>query len=80
MLAQNAIDRAQRGADKYKGDLVHAGRIHLGDVERLNNLGYNLLSSNPDEVRRALCYVQANEPHLLTLEGKPFARNRNTWV
>ena len=64
---------------RYSGNLVHVGRIHLGDVTRLKNLGYDILSSDPQEVRRALCYIQSNEPHLLTVPGKPFAMVRPKW-
>lgn len=69
-----------KAIQKYKGDMVHAARFHEGDVVRLKNLGYNLLSPNPDEVRRALCYVQENEPHLMLVHGKPFARQRVKWI
>jgi hypothetical protein len=80
VLAANAVARNERSrSEQYQGNLVHAGSVHLGDIERLINMGYNLLSNNPDEVRRALCYIQANEPDLLTVEGKPFAMHRNTW-
>jgi hypothetical protein len=81
VLALNAAERSERtGFGKYKGNLVHVGRIHLGDIERLKNLGYNLLSPDMDEVRRALMYIQENEPKLLTVEGKPFAKVRNKWA
>ena len=66
--------------EQYKGKFVHAGRIHEGDVIRLKNLGYNLLSPDPEEWKRALLYIQTNEPHLLTVDGKPFAKNRERWV
>lgn len=81
VLAANAADRAAKpeGFGKYKGTLAHVGRIHMGDIERLRNMGYDLLSRDPDEVRRALCYIQTNEPALLTVEGRPFAKHRNTW-
>lgn len=65
---------------KYKGNLCHVGRLHLGDIERLANMGYNLFSPDHDEVRRALVYIQENEPYLLTVPGKPFAKVRNKWV
>lgn len=64
---------------KYKGNLVHVGRIDPVDVERLYNMGYNLLSHDRDEYRRALLYIQNNEPYLLTVQGKPFAKNRPVW-
>lgn len=81
VLAANAADREARleGFGKYKGNMVHVGRIHMGDVERLRNMGYNLLSADPDEVRRALLYIQGNEQKLLTVNGTPFAKHRNKW-
>ncbi|MEN9839251.1 MAG: hypothetical protein RL177_730 [Bacteroidota bacterium] len=46
----------------------------------MKNIGYNLLSPDADEVRRALLYIQSNEPLLLTVPGKPFASVRQKWV
>ena len=71
---------SSKSIQKYKGDFVHASRLHKGDVERLKNMGYNLLSPNPDEVNRALVYIQENEPHLMLIHGKPFTRQRVKWV
>lgn len=65
---------------RYKGDLVHAGRLHEGDIVRLRKMGYDLLSPDAAEVRRALCYIQANESYLLTIPGKPFAKVCSKWV
>jgi hypothetical protein len=67
---------------RYMGGdrLIHVGSVHEGDIVRLKNLGYNLLSPDVDEVRRALLYIQSNEPHLLTVPGKPFAKVRSKWV
>jgi len=64
---------------KYDGGMVHAARFHEGDIVRLKNMGYNLLSPSQDEVRRALVYIQENEPHLLLVHGKPFTRQRIKW-
>lgn len=69
-----------KAVQKYKGDLVHACRFHEGDIVRLKNLGYNILSPDPEEVRRALVYVQNNEPHLMRVHGKPFTRQRIKWA
>lgn len=81
ILARNAIDRnAAPDQGRYKGNLVHVGRLHEGDIQRLKNMGYNLMSPDPAEVRRALLYVQSNEPALLTVPGKPFAATRAKWV
>lgn len=79
-----AANKAERNAapefGRYKGNLVHVGRIDEGDVVRLKNMGYNLLSHDPDEYRRALLYIQSNEPNLLTIPGRPFAKVRPKWV
>ena len=64
---------------RYKGDLVHVGRIAEGDVVRLRNMGYNLLTPDLDELRRALLYIQAEEPWLLTKPGKPIAKRKVVW-
>lgn len=81
VLRANAEERAARpeGFGKYKGNMAHVGRVHMGDIERLRNMGYDLLSSDPQEVRRALLYIQSNEPALLTVSGRPFAKHRNSW-
>lgn len=79
-----AANEAQRNLaaefGRYKGNLVHVGRVDAGDVTRLKNMGYNLLSPDPEEYRRALMYIQSNEPNLLTVSGKPFAKVRPKWV
>ena len=80
VLKLNAEDRAAKVDGKqFKGNLAHVARIDLGDVARLHGLGYKLLSSDPDEVRRTLRYIQDNEPHLMTVNKKAFAKKRNSW-
>lgn len=69
----------EHGRYKSNNGLVHVGRIHEGDIVRLRNMGYNLLSHDKDEVKRALLYIQANEPYLLTMPGKPIARKKLVW-
>lgn len=83
----SAVVEANREAQKqapefgrYKGTLAHVGRIHMGDVVRLKNLGYNLLSPDPDEIKRALLYIQSNEKDLLTVPGTPISKRRQAWV
>lgn len=66
--------------NRYKGNLAHVGRIHMGDIARLKNKGYDLLSSDKDEVKRALLYIQSEERHLLTVPGTPFAKVSAKWV
>ena len=65
---------------RYKGNFAHVGSIHMGDVVRLKTLGYDLLSSDPDEAKRALLYIQSNERHLLTVPGTPIAKKKTQWV
>ena len=62
-----------------KSGLVNIGKIHMGDIARLSNMGYKLLSSDRDEVKRALLYIQENEPYLLTVPGKPIAKKKLIW-
>lgn len=81
VLAANEISRNDSVEfGRYKGNFVHVGRIDEGDVIRLKNMGYNLLSNDPEEYRRALLYIQSNEPNLLTVPGRPFAKIRNKWI
>lgn len=54
--------------------------IDLDHITALKNLGYNLLSPDPDEWRRALLYIQANEPVWMTVNGKPIATFRQRWI
>lgn len=69
-----------KAIQKYNGEMVHAARFHEGDVVRLRNMGYNLLTSDQDELRRALTYIQENEPHLMLVHGKPFTKQRVKWA
>lgn len=64
---------------RYKGNLVKVGSIHLGDVVRLKNLGYNILSPDPDEVKRALLYIQAEEKSHLSVPGTPIGKKKQAW-
>lgn len=84
VLQENLAQRNEAkefGRYKTKNtQLMHVGRIAEGDVIRLKNIGYNLLSPDKDEWRRALLYIQQNEPYLLTVPGKPFAKKKLSWV
>lgn len=74
---QRATGRVMVGSKGQQ--MLHAASIPVEHVEALRNLGYNLLSADPDEVRRALLYIQTHEPVWLTVEGKPFASFRQRW-
>ena len=80
VLAENAlVKNLQPETGRYKGNLVKVGTIHLGDVARLKNLGYDLLSSDPEEVKRALRYIQAEEPAHLSMPGTPIGKKKQSW-
>jgi len=65
---------------RYKGErLIRVGNIHLGDIVRLKNMGFNILSPDPDEWRRALLYVQAEEKALMCMPGTPIAKKKQAW-
>lgn len=84
VLRMNAEDRAGKVDGKQfapnKFGMALAMRIDMGDVQRLRNLGYNLLSPDRDERKRALLYIQSNEQHLMTVNKKPFAKKMAKWV
>jgi hypothetical protein len=80
VLEQNKRERnAAAEFGRYKGNLVKVGSIHMGDIVRLKNMGYDVLAADPAETRRALLYIQSNEPHLMTVPGTPIARAKTTW-
>jgi hypothetical protein len=54
--------------------------IDADHITALKNLGYNLLSPDPDEWKRALLYIQSNEPVWMTVNGKPIASFRQRWI
>jgi hypothetical protein len=48
-------------------------------VVRLKNLGYNLLSPDPEEVKRALLYIQSEEKAHLSMPGTPISKKKQSW-
>ena len=80
VLAENEYLRnTSPETGRYKGNLVKVATIHLGDVVRLKNLGFNLLSPDPDEVKRALLYIQSEEKNHLLMPGTPIAKKKQGW-
>ena len=86
VLKDNKIARDHSkdlGMGRYKSkncQLVKVANIHNGDIIRLKALGYDLMSNDPDERKRALCYIQENEPYLMAVPGKPFAKKKQVWA
>lgn len=68
------------GQGRYKGNMVHVGRIHMGDIKMLENLGFNMFSPDKDEQRRCFKFIQEHLPGLLRVPGKPFAKQRKKWA
>jgi len=56
-----------------------AASIPLEHITALKNDGYDLMSADPDERRRALVYLQNNQPKFMATDKKMFARHRNSW-
>ena len=80
VIANNIMTKnLQPETGRYKGNLVKVGTIHMGDVVRLKNLGYNILSPDPDEVKRALLYIQSEEKAHLSMPGTPIGKRKQAW-
>lgn len=60
-------------------ELTLAAVIPMEHIVALKNLGYDLLSPDPAEYRRALCYIQSEQANFMAIEGSPFAMHRNKW-
>jgi hypothetical protein len=60
-------------------ELVLAAVVPMEHIVALKNLGYDLLSPDPAEYRRALCYIQSEQSNFMAMEGNPFAMHRNKW-
>lgn len=81
VMAENIMAKnLQPETGRYKGNLVKVATIHLGDVVRLKNLGYNILSPDPDEVKRALLYIQSEEKAHMIMPGTPIAKRKQSWA
>ena len=75
--------------NKYKSDsfgCVYAATIPSGVVEAMatgqccsEGKQWDLLSNDPEEYRAALVHVQTEHKELLTVNGNPFAKRRNSW-
>jgi hypothetical protein len=59
--------------------LTKVMEIEAEHIVALKNIGYDLLSPDPDEWKRALLYIQQHEPVWLTVNGKPIAAFRQVW-
>lgn len=83
VIEQNKIERA--AGRQYVGEhkatrMLKVASLPVEHIEALANMGYKLLSPDPEEVRRALRYIQSNEPVWMTVEGKPIASFKQKWA
>lgn len=74
LKANAAARRACPEFGKYKKTLTPLISLSQVDVDRLYALGYDILSPDKEEERRALLYIQRHEPHLMRVTGKPLAK------
>jgi hypothetical protein len=81
VIEENKILRNQgRITIGSKGQqLVLAARFTEGDVVRLKNLGYNILSGDPQEAHRALVYLRDHEQDFVIDKGV-IADRQIKWV
>lgn len=82
LIEENAIIRANGPAviGKKGQQLVLAMRLNPGHIVALRNMGYDVLSADPDEARRAMLYVQQNQQMFLTSDKKLIADRKQKWV
>lgn len=80
LIEQNRHEKALNGKVRFSdAKLVKVASIDADHVTALINMGYNIYSHDKDEVRRAFCYIQENEPDWMVVDGKPFAMFRPKW-
>lgn len=76
-------ESSELGKGRYKHGkmpLVKAMTIPPVMVEYLRSIGYNLLSNDPEEIRRCTLYVQQNLSKLMNVPGKPFGKKKEAWI
>lgn len=81
VIDENARLRAMGGVTfgSKNQRMVLAARVSLGDVARLKNLGYDLLSADPAESHRALLYLKHNEQVFLATDKDVIAEKKVIW-
>ena len=82
VLDSNKAERNEftnyKTAPKLAG-MVKVATLHPGDIQRLAALGYDITSPDPEEFKRALLFIQAEQKNLLTVNGKPFSKKKTAW-
>ena len=67
--------------------LFHAAKIDICFIDKMANgqccpdgVAYKFLTSDKEERKRALLHVQGSHQEWMMVDGKPFAKNKSTWV
>jgi hypothetical protein len=81
VIEQNAAIRANAPVTiGSKGQrLVLAMSLPMEHIVALKNEGYDILSADPEEARRAMLYVQSNQQQFLTTAKKMIAERKQSW-
>lgn len=83
VIESNKIERNAFSTYKTAPNLsgmVKIASLHPGDVQRLSDMGYDITSPDPEEVKRALLFIQAEQKSLLTVPGKPISKKKEQWI
>lgn len=75
---RNAGEREYLGSKGQR--MLKVASIPVEHIEALRNMGYDLLSPDRDEVKRALLYVQAMQNDFMSVDGKPISDKHQVWV
>jgi hypothetical protein len=59
--------------------MLKAAVIPMEHIQELKNLGYDLLSPDPAEFRRALVYIQNNQQQFMATDKKVFSTVKPKW-
>jgi hypothetical protein len=75
---RNSGERVYLGSKGQR--MLKVASIDMDHIVALRNMGYDLFSPDPCEVRRALLYVQAMENDWMLVDGKPIGEKHKKWV
>jgi hypothetical protein len=75
---KNAGERVMFGSKGQQ--MLKVASVDMDHIVALRNMGYDLLSPDPAEVKRALLYVQSMETDWMCVDGKPIAERKQVWL
>ena len=90
LLEDNKAEKnAQSDNFKYLNGklLFKAASVSMVMIEKMANgqccsdgITYKFLTNDKDEKKRALLHIQGSHAEYLTVEGKPFAKQKQAWI